>query len=144
MDEKFLLKAIEIAETSGIDIPVGAVIVKDGEIISSSCNKKELLNDVTAHAEILAIREAEKFLNNWRLSGCDMYVTLEPCPMCLWAIMNARLDNLYFGSYDKVYGGISSSASVLYQLANSKMAFKGGILEEKCDNLLNSYFEKLR
>ena len=83
--------AIEEALKSGSDIPVGAVIVKDGKIISSSCNKREKYSDITAHAEILAIKEAEKVIDNWRLDGCEMYVTLEPCPMCAWAIIQSRI-----------------------------------------------------
>lgn len=137
-------KALEIARLSGDDIPVGAVIVKDGHIISQAHNQKELLNDVTAHAEIIALRAAATKLANWRLIGCDMYVTLEPCPMCLWAILQSRVKNLYFGSYDNVYGGFSSSAKVLNEISGVKLSYKGGILEEDCDKLINDYFEKLR
>lgn len=137
-------KALEIARLSGDDIPVGAVIVKDGHIISQAHNQKELLNDVTAHAEIIALRAAATKLANWRLIGCDMYVTLEPCPMCLWAILQSRVKNLYFGSYDNVYGGFSSSAKVLNEISGVKLSYKGGILEKDCDKLINDYFEKLR
>lgn len=144
MDVKFMQKALEIARLSGDDIPVGAVIVKDGHIISQAHNQKELLNDVTAHAEIIALRAAATKLANWRLIGCDMYVTLEPCPMCLWAILQSRVKNLYFGSYDNVYGGFSSSAKVLNEISGVKLSYKGGILEKDCDKLINDYFEKLR
>ena len=80
-------RAIKAAEKAAGEIAVGAVIMKDGEVIASACNQKESLKDVTAHAEILAIREAEKKLGRWRLDDCEMYVTLEPCPMCAWAII---------------------------------------------------------
>lgn len=142
-DKKFMQKAIEIAQKSGNDIPVGAVIVKDGEIISSFHNQKEYLNDVTAHAEILCLREASDRLCNWRLNGCDMYVTLEPCPMCAWAIMNSRIDNLYFGSYDNIYGAFTVVTN-LHSLSNSKLNYKGGIMEKECDSILNEYFERMR
>ena len=143
LNTKFMEKALQTAEKSGIDIPVGAVIVKDGEILSAFHNQKEALNDVTAHAEILALREASHKLSNWRLNGCDMYVTLEPCPMCAWAVMNSRIDNLYFGSYDKVYGGFTVLPNLL-TLSNSKLNYKGGIMENECDAILNEYFGRIR
>lgn len=145
MNIEFMQLALEIAKKSGADIPVGAVIVKDGKILSKFHNEKELRNDVTAHAEILALRKAAELLSNWRLNGCDMYVTLEPCPMCAWALMQSRIENLYFGSYDTLYGGFSRT-NELYSLfkSNSKFSFKGGIMEKECDILLNNYFESLR
>lgn len=143
MNTKFMEKALQIAKLSGNDIPVGAVIVKDNEIIAQFHNEKEKRNDVTAHAEILSLREAGKVLSSWRLSGCDMYVTLEPCPMCAWAILQSRIENLYFGSYDSVYGAFSSLPELI-KLQNSKLNFKGGIMEQECDELINKYFERLR
>ena len=136
-------KAIEIAKKSGIDIPVGAVIVKDDKIIAEACNQKEVLNDITAHAEILAIRLASKVINNWRLTGCDLYVTLEPCPMCASAIIQSRIANVFFGSYDNIYGAFSSFPDFV-KIHNSKLFYKGGIMEYECNSLLKSYFEKVR
>ncbi len=136
-------RAIEIAKLAGSEIPVGAIIVKDGEVIASAYNRKEELNDVTAHAEILAIREASQKLNRWRLDDCEMYVTLEPCPMCAWAIVNSRIKTVYFGSYDVNYGALGSSIDVR-KLANSKTKVYGGIMEEECDKILNEYFKELR
>lgn len=134
-------KAIQTAKNSGPDIPVGAVIVKDGEILAACHNEKEKLNDATAHAEILAIREASKKLKSWRLEGCELYVTLEPCPMCAWAIMQARIKTVYFGSYDTLYGAYS----VFRELTkNVSSEIKGGILEEKCDNIIKEYFKRMR
>lgn len=140
---KYMNRALETAKNSGHDIPVGAIIVKNGKIIAAAHNEKESLNDVSAHAEIQVIRKASALLKNWRLDGCEMYVTLEPCPMCTWAIMQSRISRLYFGSYDTVYGGFS----VLYELkkiANSPLVVKGGILESECNSLINSYFERMR
>ena len=136
-------QAITIAKQSGMDIPVGAVIVKAGRVISSACNQKEVQNDVTSHAEILAIRKAEQVLNNWRLDGCEMYVTLEPCPMCAWAIIQSRIKTVYFGSFDTNYGALGSKID-LRKLLNSQLKIYGGIMEDECNNLLEDYFQKIR
>lgn len=140
---EFMKFAIEQAKMAQGDIPVGAVIVKDGQIIASAFNTKEKDNDVTSHAEILAIRKAEQILGNWRLDDCEMYVTLEPCPMCGWAILQSRIKNLYFGSYDSNYGAFSSKLD-LRKLANSKLKVYGGILENECDKILKDFFENIR
>lgn len=137
-----MINAIEEAKKVTSDITVGAVIKSGDEIVASCHNLKEELNDVTAHAEILAIKEAEQKLGRWRLDDCDMYVTLEPCPMCAWAILQSRIKNLYFGSYDRQYGGFS-----VYRLqskTNSSINIYGGIMEEECDKLLKEFFEKIR
>ena len=143
MDTKFMQKALETALMSGDDIPVGAVIVKDGEIIACCHNLKEQNKDVTAHAEMLALKEASQKLGSWRLNGCDMYVTLEPCPMCAWAILSSRLDNLYFGSYDSLYGAFTTMPELIKK-CNSEIHFKGGILESQCDNMLSAYLKNMR
>ena len=140
---KFMKLAIEEAKLSGSDIPVGAIIVKEGEIISFAHNTKEIDNDITSHAEIIAIRKAEQILKNWRLEDCEMYVTLEPCPMCGWAILQSRLKSIYFGSYDTKYGSFSSKLE-LQKISNSKTSIYGGILEKECDKLLNDFFQKIR
>ena len=124
------------------DIPIAAMIVKDNEIISIKTNEREKSNLITAHAEILAINEANQKLNNKYLTDCDMYVTLEPCPMCAWAIINSKIKNLYFGSFDTQYGGFS--VLKLDKLANSKIKIFGGIKEDKCNKVLEEYFKNLR
>ena len=136
-------RAIEVTKSAKGESPVGAIIVKDGKIIASASNQKEKNNDVTAHAEILAIREAEQKLNRWRLDDCEMYVTLEPCPMCAWAIVSARIKTVWFGSYDRNYGAFGSVVD-MKKLANSKINVYGGIMEAECDNILEEYFKELR
>lgn len=125
------------------EIPIAAIVVKDGEILASAHNLKETLNDVTAHAEILAIREAEKKLGNWRLDGCELYVNLEPCPMCATAIINSRISAVYFGSYDHQFGALGS-ASDMRKMYNSQLKVYGGIMEKECDEVLNGYFARMR
>ena len=136
-------RALELAKSVTGEIPVGAVIVKDDKIISEGINQKEKNNDVTSHAEIIAIREAENKLKNWRLEDCDLYVTLEPCPMCAWAIINSRIKNVYFGSYDPNYGALGSKID-LRKIANSGLKVYGGIMETECDELLKQFFADLR
>ena len=139
----FMKRAIELAKQVEKDVPVSAIIVKNGEIIASAQNERELDNDITSHAEILAIRKAEQVLNNWRLDDCDLYVTLEPCPMCAWAILQSRIKTLYFGSFDKNYGAFGSAMD-LRENTNSKLKVFGGIMEEECDKILEEFFKKIR
>ena len=101
------------------------------------------MNDVTAHAEILAIREAEQKLGRWRLDDCEMYVTLEPCPMCAWAIINSRIKTVYFGAFDHNYGALGSKID-LRKLANSKLKVYGGIMEKECNEILQKFFSEKR
>ena len=135
--------AIKEALKCNVDVPVGCVIKKDGEVISSAHNRRELDDDVTAHAEILAIKDAQKALNTSRLTDCEMYVTLEPCPMCAWAILQSGIKTLYFGSYNPQYGGIESKVN-LKEIAKSKIKVYGGIEEEECDKILRDFFERIR
>ena len=141
--ENFMDAAIEEAKKSDGDIPVGAVVVKNGKIIAKAHNTREKDNDITSHAEILAIREVEKNFNNWRLDDCELYVTLEPCPMCGWAILQSRIKSVYFGSYDNNYGSFSSKID-LRKLSTSKLNVYGGIQEEVCDKLLADFFDAMR
>ena len=143
MSNKYMQILFENIELSSLDVPVVAMIVKNDEIISIATNKREKDNRTIAHAEILAIEEANKKLHSWRLEDCDMYVSLEPCPMCAWAIINARIKNLYFASYDYKYGAFGSVLN-LAKLANSKINIQGGIQEEQFDSILKKYFENIR
>lgn len=135
--------AIEQARLCKIDVPVGCVIKKDGTIIASAHNMREEKQDITAHAEILAIKQAQKRLSTSRLKGCELYVTLEPCPMCTWAILQSGIDTVYFGSYNSQYGAMLSNTQ-LVELLHSKIKIYGGIEEEICDKVLNEFFEKIR
>ena len=125
------------------EIPVAAIVVQDGEVISAACNRKEKENDVTSHAEILALREASEKLGRWRMEDCEMYVTLEPCPMCAWAILQARLKAVYFGSFDTKYGALGSVID-LRKYSDSKPKVYGGIMEKECDEILRNFFVRLR
>ena len=133
--------AIKEAKKCIKDVPIGCVIKKDGQIIASAHNRRELDDDVTAHAEILAIKEAQKVLNTSRLKGCELYVTLEPCPMCAWAISMSGISTVYFGSYNLQYGALGS---VVNLPLNPKLKVYGGIEEEKCNKILEEFFENIR
>lgn len=138
-----MINAINEALKSNWDIPVGCVIKKDGTIIASAHNMREEKQDITAHAEILAIKQAQERLNTSRLNGCELYVTLEPCPMCTWAILQSGIDTVYFGSYNSQYGAMLSNTQ-LVELSHSKIKIYGGIKEEICDKILSEFFEKIR
>ena len=143
LNKKIMELALNKARKIKKDIPVCAIITKNNEIISIKTNKREEKNLITAHAEILALNDANKKLNSLRLNDCDIYVTLEPCPMCAWAIINSKIKNVYFSSYDINYGAFGGRIN-LAQIANSKINIKGGILEEEGCALLKNYFKELR
>lgn len=145
--EQIMLKALnqaKLANKKG-ETPVGAVIVKDGQIIARGHNLKEAKNDVTSHAEIEAIRKAAKKLGTWRLDGCEMYVTLEPCPMCAGAIIQSRISTLYIGAMDKRAGAAGSVVDLFrVQQFNHRVDVVLGLLFEECGEVLKSFFEKVR
>ncbi len=143
--EKFMKKALELAKKAYAldEVPVGAVIVKDGKILASAYNKRESKNDATAHAEIIAIQKACKKVGDFRLIGTDIYVSLEPCVMCTGAILNARVENVYFGAYIS-NGSISSSEIVSKSVLNHKSNIEGGFLKEECSMLVSDYFKQKR
>ena len=132
-------KAYELGE-----IPIGAVVVKNNEIISTGYNKRELNKNALLHAEIEAIYKACEKLGGWRLWECELYVTLEPCPMCAGAIVNAHIPKVYFGAYDQKNGSCGSAINVLSMSNNFKPYYEGGILEEECRNIIKDFFKRLR
>lgn len=145
--EKFMREALaeaKLAFEKG-EVPVGAVVVRDGEIIARAHNLKETLFDTTAHAELLAIRYACEYLRNWRLMGCDIYITLEPCPMCAGAIALARIRKVYFGAPDPKAGAAGSVIDILEDKRfNHRVEVEGGILADESLRLLQPFFKVLR
>lgn len=133
-------KAEKIDET-----PIGAVIAHKGKIIARGYNKRETQKNCLCHAEISAINKACKKLGGWRLPECDIYVTLEPCPMCAGAIISARIENLYFGAYDKKSGCAGSSIDLFKKnLFNHNVNAVGGFMENECADILKNFFKRLR
>ncbi|NAS18592.1 tRNA-specific adenosine deaminase [Clostridium butyricum] len=126
------------------EIPVGAVIVKDGVIIGRGHNLKETLNDVTAHAEILAIKEASNNLGDWRLDGAEMYVTLEPCPMCASAIVQSRISKVYIGTFNKDMGACGSVISLLDSRRLNSFVDVKWLYDKECSERLVKFFEENR
>lgn len=128
-----------------LEIPVGAVIVKDGKIIARGYNVKEGKKDSSKHAEIIAIQKASKKLDAWRLNDCDMYVTLEPCPMCAGAIIQARIKKLYIGTMDKKTGACGSVLNLLEDYTfNHKVEVETQVLQDECEQMLKQFFKELR
>ena len=146
MEEKFMKEALKEAKKAYEkgEIPVGTVIVKNGKIISRAHNLKEIKKMSTAHAEILAIEKASKKLEAWRLLDCDMYVTLEPCTMCMGAIILSRINNLYIGAEDKKTGAYGSFIDLNKYKYNHNVNIEKGILKEECEYILKDFFKKLR
>lgn len=142
-DELFLRRALELAceaEARG-EVPVGAVVVCDGRIIGEGANAPISTGDPTAHAEILALRAAAKSLNNYRLSGCALYVSLEPCVMCAGAIVHARIDRLVFGARDLRFGGVRGKFQLVdSDLLNHRVEVTEGVLAAECTELLQRFF----
>ena len=144
-NEKFMLKAMALAKKAydEDEVPVGAVVVIDGKIVASAYNKRESSFDATAHAEILAIKKACKKVKDFRLINAEMYVTLEPCVMCTGAILNARIENVYFGAYIS-NGSISAEELSNKAELNHKTNFYGGYLEKENSELVSNYFKAKR
>jgi tRNA(adenine34) deaminase len=146
-DERYMRAAIneaQIAEENG-DVPIGAVIVHENRIIARAYNQREQLADPTAHAEIIALTQAAAAFENWRLHGCTIYVTLEPCPMCAGALVLARLDRLVFGCEDPKTGACGSLYNIVEDMRlNHRLNVTSGVLAEKCSEQLQSFFQKKR
>ena len=146
MNREFMKIAISEAQKAAEkgEIPVGAVIVKNNEIISVGHNLREEKQNALSHAEIEAINSACQKLGSWRLDDCEMYVTLEPCPMCTGAIINARIKTVIFGAYDSKMGCMDSVINLCDYPFNHKLEIYGGIMEDECLNILQDFFKKLR
>lgn len=145
MDEKFMRAAISEAQKAAKldETPIGAVIVQNGEIIARGHNLRETEKNALMHAEIIAINHACRNLGGWRLPKCDIYVTLEPCPMCMGAIIQSRIENVFFGAYDEKSGSCGSACN-LSQTLPHKVNVQGGILAEECSSILKKFFKNLR
>jgi tRNA(adenine34) deaminase len=146
-DEKFMAYALAQAEEASRydEVPIGAVIVKEGNILVADRNRREDNCDASAHAEILVIRQAGKMLGGWRLSGCTLYITLEPCPMCAGAMVQARLDRLVFGAKDPKSGAAGSLYNLVQDTRfNHRLMVTSGILEEECAAILHDFFRSRR
>lgn len=146
MEERiYMERALSLAKEAAKDgeIPVGAVVVKNKRIIGEGRNRREREKTPLAHAELEALHAAAKNVGDWRLSGCELYVTLEPCAMCAGAIITARIEKLVFGAYDKAAGGVISRGEMFSSFEN-KVQIIGGYLERECRSVLTDFFEKMR
>lgn len=146
--KEYMERAIALAMEAAAEgeVPVGAVIVRksDGTIVGEGRNRRETYRSPLAHAELEAISAASRYLGGWRLSGCDMYVTLEPCPMCAGGIINSRIDSVIFGAYDKKAGSCGSVSDLFALPYNHRPQSEGGFMEEECAALLRNFFRKMR
>ncbi len=144
--EKFMKEALKEAKKAYTkeEIPVGAIIVKDGKIIARAHNLRESKNSSIAHAEILAIKKANKKLNAWRLEDCEMYITLEPCMMCMGAIINSRIKKIYIGTLDPKTGACMSVINIEEYKFNHTVEIETGILKKDCEYILKDFFKMLR
>lgn len=146
INERYMAAALSLAKQAGEegDIPVGCVIVKDGAIIGEGRNRREVLGDATAHAEVEAIRQACKAVGDWHLNGCTLYVTLEPCPMCSGAIINARIGTVVYGAANPKAGCCGGVISLFQERFNHHPAIYGGVMEEECAGVLGAFFQEKR
>ena len=146
MHEHYMRQALLLArEAAGAgEVPVGCVIVRNGEIVGRGRNRREEKQSALSHAETEAIAQANGRLRSWRLDGCELYVTLEPCPMCAGAILNARIARVYFGARDRVMGACGGVLNLFMEDFPNRPALVGGILESACGQVLSDFFQELR
>lgn len=146
MENAFMIRAIELAKESALEgeVPVGAVVVKDGEIVGEGRNRRELGKNALYHAELEAIDNACKRLGGWRLWQCELYVTLEPCPMCAGAIINSRIKTVYFGARDSKAGSFGSVVDFNTIAYNHKPEIVSDVMGDECSALLTEFFKNLR
>lgn len=145
-DNYWMAEALKLAKqaASEEEVPVGAIVVYDGEAIGRGFNSSIKNNDPSAHAEILALRQAAQNIKNYRLVDTVLYVTLEPCPMCVGAMLHARIKKLVFGASDPKTGAVGGNINLLAYSWNHKIDYKGGVLTEDCSNLLRDFFQARR
>lgn len=145
-DEYWMSLALREAEQAmeRDEVPVGAVLVRDGVLIAACGNRRETDRVATAHAELLAVEQACRALSRWRLSDCTLYVTLEPCPMCAGALINARIGRVVYGAKDAKAGACGSLLNVDAYPLNHRLQAEGGVLERECAAILSAFFEKKR
>ena len=146
MEEKFMQEALALAREAAAagEVPVGCVIVHAGRIVGRGRNRREEKRSALSHAETEAIREANRTLGDWRLQDCALYVTLEPCPMCAGAILNARISRVYFGARDRAMGACGGVFNLFMEDFTGCPALVGGVLEEECQQVLTGFFRGLR
>ncbi|MBR4869767.1 MAG: nucleoside deaminase [Oscillospiraceae bacterium] len=146
MDEKYMREALSLAREAADagEVPVGCVIVRGGEIIGRGRNRREEKQETFSHAEMEAILEANRILGSWRLEDCELYVTLEPCPMCAGAIINARIPKVYYGARDEAMGACGGVLNLFMENFPHRPALVGGIMSEECRNILSEFFKKMR
>ena len=140
---RMALEQAEQARRLG-EVPVGCVVVKNGQVIGRGYNRRETDRTVLGHAELMAIRQAEQALGDWRLTGCTLYVTLEPCPMCAGAILNARPESVVFGASDPVFGACGGVMNLFEEAFGVRIRLYGGVLAAECAGLLQEFFSGLR
>lgn len=146
-DEELMRAALDLARKAQElgEVPVGAVVVRDGKIVAAAANRNVTDNDPSGHAEIIALREAGKVIGNHRLSGCSLFVTIEPCAMCAGALVHARLERLVYGASDPKAGAVQSVMQVLNHPAlNHRMEVTAGVLAEECSAILQGFFRERR
>lgn len=144
--EGFMAQALALAKEAAAagEVPVGCVIVRNGAVIGRGRNRREEKQAVSSHAEMEAMAEANACLGSWRLEGCELYVTLEPCPMCAGAILNARIPKVFYGARDSAFGACGGVTNLFMEQFPNRPALVGGILAEECQAVLAAFFEKIR
>lgn len=146
MRENFMREALALAREAAEagEVPVGCVIVREGEIVGRGRNRREEKQSTLSHAETEAIREANRTLGSWRLEDCELYVTLEPCPMCAGAILNARIPKVFYGARDSAMGACGGVVNLFMEDFPNRPALVGGILGEECREILSEFFRSIR
>ena len=146
MHEEYMRQALDLAREAAAagEVPVGCVIVRGGEIVGRGRNRREEKRAVASHAEMEAMAQANERLGTWRLDGCELYVTLEPCPMCAGAILNARIPRVFYGARDPAFGACGGVLNLFMEDFPHPPALVGGVLEEECAQVLREFFRGLR